>query len=53
VLEALAAEEISLPVRCLAIPDQLVEHGDARAIRARLGLDAAGIAAAVRSLLRR
>ncbi len=53
VLELLAAEGIAVPTRCLAVPDQLIEHGDPKAICARLGLDAAGIAAAVRTLLRR
>jgi 1-deoxy-D-xylulose-5-phosphate synthase len=51
VLEALAEAGIEVPVRCLAIPDRIVEHGDSGEIRAELGLDAAGIAAAVRGLL--
>ncbi|MFQ5416609.1 MAG: 1-deoxy-D-xylulose-5-phosphate synthase [Myxococcota bacterium] len=51
VLETLAEEGIELPVRCLAIPDRIIEHGDPRDIRALLGLDATGIAAAVRDLL--
>jgi 1-deoxy-D-xylulose-5-phosphate synthase len=38
-------------VRCLAIPDRIVEHGDPDAIKRELGLDAAGIAAAIRALL--
>jgi 1-deoxy-D-xylulose-5-phosphate synthase len=48
VLEALAAAGVQRPVRCLGVPDVIVEHGDPAAIRARLGLDAAGIARAVR-----
>jgi 1-deoxy-D-xylulose-5-phosphate synthase len=52
VLEALSAEGIALPTRCLAIPDRVVEHGDPDAIRAALGLDRAGIARAVLDLLR-
>jgi len=48
VLEALAAEGLDTPVRCLGVPDALVEHGDPAALLAELGLDAAGIARAVR-----
>jgi 1-deoxy-D-xylulose-5-phosphate synthase len=51
VLEALAAAHVHLPTRCLAVPDRLVEHGDAKALRAALGLDAAGIERAVLELL--
>ncbi len=53
VLEALAAAGIAVPVRCLALPDRIVEHGDPAAIRAEHGLDAAGIARAARDLLGR
>lgn len=53
VLEALAAAGVSVPVHCLAIPDQIVEHGDPVAIRASFGLDAEGIARAARGLLGR
>jgi 1-deoxy-D-xylulose-5-phosphate synthase len=48
VLEALAALGIDAPVRCLGVPDGLLEHGDPAALLAELGLDAAGIARAVR-----
>ncbi len=51
VLELLADAGISVPTRCLAIPDRVIEHGDPGEIRAELGLDAAGIAAALRELL--
>jgi 1-deoxy-D-xylulose-5-phosphate synthase len=51
VLEALAAAGAALPVRCLALPDQLVEHGDPAAQKHAFGLDAEGIAGAVQSLL--
>nr|AMK59179.1 1-deoxy-D-xylulose-5-phosphate synthase [uncultured bacterium UPO43] len=51
VLEALAGEGISVPVRVLAVPDVLVEHGDPAAQLAQFGLDAAGIAAAGRALV--
>jgi 1-deoxy-D-xylulose-5-phosphate synthase len=53
VLEALAAAGIAVPARCLALPDRIVEHGDPEAIRASLGLDAAGIARAARELVGR
>jgi 1-deoxy-D-xylulose-5-phosphate synthase len=53
VLEALAAAGVPARVRCLAIPDRLIEHGDPKAQRAALGLDAPGIAAAVRELVGR
>jgi 1-deoxy-D-xylulose-5-phosphate synthase len=51
VLEALAEAGVSLPVRCLAVPDRPVEHGDPDAQRAGFGLDRDGIALAVRALL--
>jgi 1-deoxy-D-xylulose-5-phosphate synthase len=51
VLEALAGQGIQVPTRLLAVPDELVEHGDPAAQLARFGLDAAGIAAAARALL--
>jgi 1-deoxy-D-xylulose-5-phosphate synthase len=51
VLEALAAAGVAVPVRVLAIPDRLIEHGDTQAILAELGLDAAGIAAAAFELV--
>jgi 1-deoxy-D-xylulose-5-phosphate synthase len=51
VLEALAAAGAALPVRCLALPDQLVEHGDPVAQKRAFGLDAEGIARAVQALL--
>jgi 1-deoxy-D-xylulose-5-phosphate synthase len=50
VLEALAAAGVTLPVRCLAIPDRLVEHGNPDKQRAALGLDAEGIARTLREL---
>jgi 1-deoxy-D-xylulose-5-phosphate synthase len=49
VLEAIAAAGVAVPVRCLAVPDQIVEHGDPKKQRAAFGLDAAGIATAVRA----
>ncbi|MDH5565766.1 MAG: 1-deoxy-D-xylulose-5-phosphate synthase [Myxococcales bacterium] len=51
VLEALAEAGVRVPTRCLAVSDRIVEHGDPKAQRAALGLDAAGIESAVRALL--
>lgn len=51
VLEALAEAGLQRPVRCLGIPDRLVEHGNPADIRAELGLDAPGIARAARETL--
>ena len=51
VLEALAAAGTVLPVRCLALPDRLIEHGDSNQQKAAFGLDPDGIANAVQSLL--
>ena len=50
VLEALARASVTLPVRCLAVPDRLVEHGNPDKQRAALGLDAEGIARALREM---
>jgi 1-deoxy-D-xylulose-5-phosphate synthase len=52
VLEALAAAGVAVPLRALAVPDRVVEHGSPSKIRHRLGLDAEGIARAVRELVR-
>jgi 1-deoxy-D-xylulose-5-phosphate synthase len=51
VLELLAETGHEGAVRCLGVPDVLVEHGDPDAQLKRLGLDAEGIARAVRQLL--
>jgi 1-deoxy-D-xylulose-5-phosphate synthase len=48
VLELLAASGQRVPTRCLGVPDRLVEHGDPAELLAGLGLDAPGIARAVR-----
>ena len=39
-----------LPVEVLGVPTQFIPHGDPKQILARFGLDAAGIAATVRSM---
>ena len=51
VAEALAAAGLAVLLLQLGIPDRFVEHGDTAALHARIGLDAAGIVAAVRARL--
>jgi 1-deoxy-D-xylulose-5-phosphate synthase len=48
VLEALQAEGLELPVLCLGLADQFIEHGDPARLLAMQGLDAAGIEASIR-----
>jgi len=50
-LELFARAGVAAAVRCLAIPDRLIEHGDPAAQHAELGLDSAGMARALRELL--
>ncbi len=52
VLEALADRDLlsGRTVRRLGLPDAFVEHGGQKELRARLGLDRAGITAALRGL---
>ncbi len=52
-LGALAEQNLQLPVRRLAVPDALIEHGSQAEWRAELGLDAPGIERAARELLGR
>ena len=47
VLEALAANGITIPVLTLGVPDVFTEHGDPAKLLAQLGLDAPGITASV------
>ena len=51
VLELLAELGITVPVRCLAIPDELMEHGDAGVLQAKVGIDSKGIVEAASTLL--
>jgi 1-deoxy-D-xylulose-5-phosphate synthase len=51
VAEALAAHGVQVPLRLLGLPDRFVEHGGREELLAELGLDAAGIQAAVRRAL--
>jgi 1-deoxy-D-xylulose-5-phosphate synthase len=48
VAEALAAAGIAKPLLMLGLPDKFIEHGDPGALLASVGLDAAGIASAIR-----
>ncbi len=52
VLEALAQAGVTVPVRRLGLPDTFIEHGAQPLLLHNLGLDAEGIAGAVRELLR-
>jgi 1-deoxy-D-xylulose-5-phosphate synthase len=49
--EALAADGLAVPLLMLGLPDRFVEHGDPAQLLADCGLDAAGIARAVRARL--
>ncbi len=49
VAEALAADGIAVPVLRLGLPDHFVEHGDHQQLLADCGLDAKGIARAIRA----
>jgi 1-deoxy-D-xylulose-5-phosphate synthase len=51
VAEALAADGVAVPVLMLGLPDRFVEHGDSQQLLADCGLDAAGIARAIREHL--
>jgi 1-deoxy-D-xylulose-5-phosphate synthase len=53
VLAALAAQRISIPVRAIGVPDEVIEHGTQAEWRAAIGLDAEGIERAARELLGR
>jgi 1-deoxy-D-xylulose-5-phosphate synthase len=46
--ECLAAAGVSVPLLHLGLPDEFIEHGDPAKLIAMVGLDAAGIEAAVR-----
>src|SRR6266850_764108 len=51
VAEALAARSIVTPLLQLGLPDRFVDHGDQAQLLASIGLDKAGIVAAVRARL--
>ncbi|MCY1364712.1 1-deoxy-D-xylulose-5-phosphate synthase [compost metagenome] len=48
VVEALQAAGIQKPVLQLGLPDRFIEHGDPAKLLASIGLDADGIAAAIK-----
>ena len=48
VVETLSANGIACPVLQLGLPDRFIEHGDPARLLAGVGLDAAGIEAAIR-----
>lgn len=52
VAEALAARAILTPLLQLGLPDRFVDHGDQAQLLASIGLDRAGIVAAIRARLR-
>lgn len=49
VTELLNAKGVSLPVLQLGLPDEFIDHGDQAALRAEVGLNAAGIAQRIQS----
>jgi 1-deoxy-D-xylulose-5-phosphate synthase len=51
VAEALAARSVTTPLLHLGLPDRFVDHGDQAQLLASVGLDKAGIAAAIRARL--
>ena len=53
VAESLAAQDLSIPMLQLGLPDQFVEHGDPAVLLADCGLNRDGIAQSVRAWLQR
>jgi 1-deoxy-D-xylulose-5-phosphate synthase len=51
VAEALAARSVATPLLQLGLPDRFIDHGDQAQLLASIGLDKAGIIAAVRARL--
>jgi len=47
VMEAMQAMNIHMPILCLGLPDQFIEHGQHETMLAECGLDAAGIEIAI------
>jgi 1-deoxy-D-xylulose-5-phosphate synthase len=48
VLEVLAASDLRVPVLQLGLPDRFIDHGDSALLLKECGLDATGVAAAIR-----
>jgi 1-deoxy-D-xylulose-5-phosphate synthase len=53
VAESLAAQDLSVPILQLGLPDQFVEHGDSAVLLADCGLNRDGISRSIRAWLRR
>jgi 1-deoxy-D-xylulose-5-phosphate synthase len=51
VAESLSAARVATPVLRLGLPDRFIDHGDQAQLLASVGLDASGIAAAIRARL--
>jgi 1-deoxy-D-xylulose-5-phosphate synthase len=51
VAETLAANGLATPLLTLGIPDRFIDHGDPALLLASIGLDAGGIAKAIRGRL--
>src|SRR5512139_3222693 len=51
VAEALEARGIAVPILQLGLPDRFVDHGDQNQLLASIGLDKAGVVAAIRARL--
>ena len=49
VLEYLCANQISIPVLQLGLPDRFIDHGEQAVLLGGLGLNAAGIEASIRA----
>ena len=53
VAESLAAQDLSIPILQLGLPDQFVEHGDPAVLLADCGLNREGISRSIRAWLQR
>jgi 1-deoxy-D-xylulose-5-phosphate synthase len=53
VAESLAAQDLSIPILHLGLPDQFVEHGDPAVLLADCGLNQEGIAKSIHDWLGR
>jgi len=51
VAEALEARGVAVPILQLGLPDRFVDHGDQNQLLASIGLDKAGVVAAIRARL--
>ena len=53
IMELLSREGVTLPVKCLGIPDTFITHGSQNSLRNRIGLDREGISKAIREWLKK